>query len=167
MAIKSVCPNCGTKEVLLDRMAGRRIRCAECNTAYDVTPNPVETDVAEEDVPSVRRRLRLGFSEPGALPWFYGYLESGVRLMLALAICAFGVTAVIALVFLVWALAPNEAGLGRAGAFFFLACIVGALAAVLAQIFFLCFLLLAIDIGKTLHEIKRNTRHAEQPPPLP
>ena len=78
------------------------------------------------------------------LPWFYGFLEVGVLILLVLAIGSFVISAIAPL-----AMGAQE-GIGATYP------VLVALGVSLAQIFALCFLLLLIDIGKTLHGIKQE-----------
>jgi hypothetical protein len=60
MSISAVCPTCGSKERLVDRMAGRRVRCAGCGKPYRVrVPTAVATPAADADVAEELRKLRL------------------------------------------------------------------------------------------------------------
>jgi hypothetical protein len=86
MAIPSVCPRCGVREVLLDKMAGRRVRCPECGQSYRVGNPPSNSDAALANDPVVLelrqlRRLiaRLAYLR---LAWNLILLLAGIGLWL-------------------------------------------------------------------------------------
>jgi len=139
--------------LLEDRLAGQVVSCPSCKKPFQMpAANAVANFAFEQDDSAA---LGPGAAFAGSEPWYYRFLEGYALTTMWIALTVLGLIALGTVVGFIVTL-----GQGGVGLYIILA-LVYALAIlvlmVLGIVFGVALILLAVDAGRNLREIRRNT----------
>jgi hypothetical protein len=150
------CPHCGGSVLNEPQLAGQVVACPSCKKPFQMPALAADAHFAFEQEGAAVQAAAGPISRPaGSEPWWYGFLEKYALTAMWTGVTVIGLLGLGTVVSLLVVL-------GQSGAILYtiLALIVTLLVLVLlvlGVVFGAALILLAVDVGRNLREIRRNT----------
>jgi hypothetical protein len=157
-AMKNVnCPICGGSVLNEPQLAGQVVACPSCKKPFQMPSSSADARFAFEQHAPTGQAAALGVALPsaGGEPWCYGFLEKYALTFLWIGVTVVGLLGLGTVVSLLVALGHSGAGLYTILALIFTLLVLVLL--VLGFVFGAALILLAVDAGRNLREIRRHT----------